>query len=341
MPLGVDINLNVGENRIQVRVHEKLLTQHPSMKLWYFLRAYDSHGQGRVVVGYEQLCQLKESKSTIYRWLQQGKSLGIFRSYNWKNGQLTVWLSGLFTVCEKFGIKNWGTTATIPLELLLSSNGRNNVATALATQDMQSRSRYAATHSMIKRERKCYKLPTVDEIFSLASDTSHKLLRGVKTLPGVIAVTDKRILTDKTFIPFGASQKRISEELACHVTTLRRRMNKMGIKSRQVVQTKPEYAEINFALKHEAKSWKSGDVCYYQVSQETIILIEKNGACSASRRNGHIMNPGRFYQGKSGKFYIYRCNLYNLDFKLESMKCARRRYKKRLNVLKQGAGETL
>ncbi|WP_016948718.1 hypothetical protein [Anabaena sp. PCC 7108] len=323
----------------EVRVHEQLLIQHPAFKLWYFLRAHDKLGRGWVVVGFPELSLFKESQSTIYRWLNQGQSLGIFRRYNWKNGQLTVWLGGLFPTCLKFGIKNWGATSTIPLEMLLESNGRKNVATALATQDMQSRSRYAATHSLNRRERKFYKLPTVDDIFNQASDTSPKLRRGVKTVPGVIAVTDNRILADNTFIPFGASQKRISENLACHPTTMRRRLDKMGVKSRQIVQTKPEYAEINFALEHEAHSWESGDVSYYQVNQESITLIEKNGACSASRRNGHLMTPKRFYQAKSGKFFIYRCNLYNLDFKLESMKCARMRFKRLLKRFAMEAGD--
>ena len=111
--------------------------------------------------------------------------------------------------------------------------------------------------------------------------------------------------------------------------TLRRHLDELGIVKRQITQAKPEYKEIHDALRHGALSWQSkGDISVRSVGEQ-LILEERNGRSSAQRPGGHPIEMERFSRYFNAT-WLYRCNIYALDYKLSSMKYARHLYKKEL-----------
>lgn len=309
----------------QVRVHQNLLIHHPSSKLWYLSRALDPMGTGVVRLGYAELSQFKESKSTVYRWAKQGKELGFFRDYKSEDGVFTIYLGGLIPVCLTNKIRDWGAVTTVDITDALEN--RKQIAAKIATLAAQERSRYAAKNSMKARERKHYKLPTVDDILALVSDSSPTLLvnRGVTSVAGVLSVGGGQIKVDATFVPFGASQDSISAELDCHPTTLRSYLK--GINRFQIVQTKDEYQHIYLGIIHDAGYCESGDISYFERDENTITLYESNGRSSSSKPGGHRIEKNRFFLDCSGQVFLRRCNLYQINLRLESMRYARSKYK--------------
>lgn len=314
----------------QVRVHQNLLIKYPCAELWYLAKAFDPMGSGRVELGCAELSLLKQSMPTIYRWLKDGLRLGFFRSYRSEKGVFTIQLGGLLHVCLTNKLDGWGAVTTVDITDVLE--GRKPLAAAIATLDAQNRSRYAAKNSMKSRERKHFTPPTVDDILALSSDASPQLPRGDFSAAGVISVGGGQIKVDETFVPYGASQDSISAILGCHPTTLRSYLK--DIIRLQIVQTKPEYQHILSGINHNASYCESGEVTYFEVDDKTITLYEKNGRSSASKSGGHQIEKNRFFTDYSGQVFLKRCNLYQIDFLLESMRYTRSKYKELLKRAK-------
>jgi hypothetical protein len=311
-----------------VRVHQNLLIKYPCADVWYLAHAFDPMGRGVVELGYAELSLLKQSKSTIYRKLKDGVKLGFFRGYEAKNGVFTIYLGGLIPVCLANEIKDWGAVATFDISQVLED--RKQLGVFLATLNAQNSSRYAAKNSMKARERKDLRVLTADEIFALASDSSPTLLvnRGVTSEAGIISVGGGQIKVNEKFIPFGASQEAIAAELNIHPTTLRSYLK--YVNRYQIVQCKPEYQELYLSLIHEAGSYHCGDVSYFERDDNTITLYEKNGRSSASKPGGLRVEKDRFFMDYSGRVFLRRCNLYQINLELESMRYARSKYKRLL-----------
>lgn len=321
-----------------VRIHKSLLLRHPAAKLWYLCRAADQGGRGRVELSPEELALIKVSKSTLYRWLREGREIALFRISEFRpDGSLYVSLGGLQKACLESGMQSWGAVTTVPLREVLEGFMRA-LASAIQTQDLQEKSRYAAGHSLNDLERRHFKIPTADTILNLASP---KMASGA--VPGLIHVGADKIFVGRSFIPFGVSQERISAELnaeanSCGVCprTLRNHLKRLGIERRQLVQAKPEYKELVTALKWHSPGYKAkGDDISFQREGDCLRLHEPNGKSSARRPEGHLLLPERFFRF-GGTDWIYRCNLYELDYELTSMKRSRHEYKRLLRIKPPG-----
>lgn len=332
----IDFNLGKSQKNsevLYVRVHQSLLLRHPCSKLWYFCRALDRQGEGKIVLAPQQLERLKESKSTIYRWLREGRELGLFTCYWWQGNTLKVILGGLFKSCIKSLVTSWGTAAVVPLEQLLEGNGRRKIAIAIATQDLQERSRYAAKSQLNSLERRCFDVPTVEQL--LNPPTSQKLDGGGTR--GVVHLGNSRLFVGRSFIPFGVSQSRVCEALnsqptSCGVSrwTLRRQLEKLDVTKRQITQAKREYKELSNVIELGASSWmckSDADVSFRYVDTGVILLNEPNGKSSSRREGGHRLQLDRLCR-YFGAAWLYRCNLYNLSYCLTSMKATRRNWKR-------------
>lgn len=306
-----------------VRIHQSLLLRHPAAKLWYLCRAADPQGRGRVELSSEDLALLGVSKPTLYRWLREGRVIGLFRIYRfYPDGSLYVSLGGLKKACRQSGMRSWGAVATVPLGEILEGFMRA-AATALATQDLQERSRFAARNALNDLERRCFKIPATTEVLS---PTSLKMSRGA--VQGLVHVGPSKVFVGRSFIPFGVSQERICAELnaserSCGITprTLRNHLKRLGVERRQLVQAKPEYQTISAAIK-----WGAVD--------DELVLDEFNGKSSAKRPGGHRLKIGRFFT-YFGATWLYRCNLYDLEYELTSMKRSRREYKRSIRIEEQ------
>lgn len=300
-----------------VRIHKSLVLRHPAARLWYLCRALDPQGRGRVEIDPETLASLSVSKSTIYRWLKEGHELGFFRIYEFRpDGTLYVSLGGLTKVCRRSGIRDWGVVTVVPLLEVLEGFLRA-LASAIQTQDLQEKSHYAATNSLPATERRQKIVPKPAQI--LGNLTSPQMNCGV--IPGLLKRGASKIFVGRSFIPHGASQQGICAELNAEPTscgvcprTLRNHLKRLGIERRQLVQTKPEYQTISLAILHGAVD-------------DGIRLFETNGSSSAKRPEGHIVKLQRFFQYQD-LYWIYRPNLYALDYVLTSMKRSRAEYKK-------------
>lgn len=312
-----------------VRIHRSLLALHPSAKLWYLCRAADQQGRGRVLLSPEQLAILDVHQSTIYRWLKEGREVGFFRIYEFRSdGNLYVSLAGLPKVSRQAQLLSWGSVTTVPLREVIQ-NLMRSLASAIQAQDLQEKSRYAAGQALNALERRCFRIPSADQVLSLPS---LKLACG--EAPGLVHVGDRKIFVGRSFIPFGASQKKICEVLSsqprsCSISeqTLRNHLKRLEVERCQIVQAKPEYKQITSALRWEsAKFQTKGDEISFHQEGDRIRLNEPNGKSSARREGGHLIKPERFFR-YMGADWIYRCNLYKLNYEFTSMKAARRKYK--------------
>lgn len=322
------------EVNFQVRVHRTLLLLHPAITLWYLCRALDTKNQGLIVLAPQQWRLLGKGRSTICRWLLEGKKLGFFWYYSWQGNTLKIRLGGLFKICKASNIKSWGTAARVPLAELLEE-GRRAIASAITTQDLQKRSHYAATRQLNKLDRKTLSPPTVNQLLN-DSQTSPKFTRG--EICGVIGTGDSRIFVNQKFVPFGVSQQGVcntlnSEPTSCSVSprTLRRHLDQLGVIKRQLIQTKPEYREIRRKFSDylcTSYTCHSNKNISYTVRDE-IRLYEPNGCSSSQREEGHIISETKLQRKLYfGAYWMHRTNLYLLDENLTSMRYSRYCYKK-------------
>ncbi|OKH16832.1 hypothetical protein FACHB389_35300 [Nostoc calcicola FACHB-389] len=325
-------------------MHSALLATHPCSKLWYFLRALDRNNRGWVEVETEQLQPLNASTATIYRWLDQGKQRGFFWFYSWSNNKLRVRLGGLTRVCKFLKIQSWGVTAEIPLAMLLAQNGRRVVATAITTQDLQERSRYAADKERSRLEQHCFKLPTADQLLN-QDQTSQQMIQtgGIR---GLVHRGQRRIFVNRRFVPFGASHKGIAYALNNEINscgfsrwTLQRHLNKLEVNKRQIMQAKPEYKEIQTRINQGASSWdckSDSDIYFRFVDTNVIVINEPNGDSSARRPGGNKLNLNQMQQYQ-GTTWVPRPNIYDLKFELTSMKHTRYLWKQALTKEKRAS----
>ncbi|HYX19054.1 MAG TPA: hypothetical protein VE944_32830 [Nostoc sp.] len=291
---------------------------------------------GWVEIEQEQLKPLRASTATIYRWLAEGKQRGFFWHSTWRNGKLFVKLGGLYRVSKFLKIKSWGVVAQIPLSMLLVSNGRRMVASAITAQDLQERSRYAANKQRSQLERKCFDFPTVDHLMN-QDQTSLQMNRG--GIRGLIHRGQKRIFVGRRFVPFGTSQPTIAKNLtagpvSCGLSrwTVRRHLDKLEVDKRQIMQAKPEYKEIYTRINQGATSWQcksQSDISFSWQDTGVIRIYEPNGDSSARREGGHPINLDRLNKYQK-VIWLPRCNIYDLDFQLTSMKYARYKWKQSL-----------
>lgn len=329
-----------------VRVHRTLLLLHPASTLWYLCRGLDIKNQGWMVLSEQQWRLLGKGRSTICRWLFEGKKLGFFWCYSWQGNTLKIRLGGLRRVCRVSNIMSWGAVGVVPIPELLAGNSRA-IACAITTQDLQQKSHYAARRQLNKQDRQTFDVPTVEQLLD-DSQTSQQFTRG--EICGVIGTGDSRMFVNQRFIPFGVSQQKVcdtlnSEPTSCGVSprTLRRHLDSLGVVKRQLVQTKPEYREIRTNFKNPlATSFTchSDKNIHCQIRSD-VRLYEPNGITSSRREEGHVVIGDKLQRKPYfGVFWMHRCNLYRLDLDLTSMKYCRYLWKKERLKTTAAAAET-
>lgn len=311
---------------LSVRIHAGIIHNRPWNRFWYLCRALDLSGQGRVELPVEAVCLLTSiSRSTLYQWLREGKAAGAFRHYRFKGNTLSVYLSGLQKYCQSLGLTSWQAVASVPLIDILSGMSLKSHATALQTQSLQVKSRIAAIRSLNNRERKHTKVASVEAILEQGQESSQKPARG--QVPFLLWVGNQRIFVSKGFVPFGASQKRIAAQLGISDRTLRRHLDHLGIDRRQIVQTKAAYKSIKTALDWWADEWEAEPGIGYKEDQKGEIWFSDVNGRTSSRQPAQAITQERFFQYR-GRTWIYRCNLYKLDYVTSSMRAAQDSYKK-------------
>ena len=318
---------------LPVRTHGQLMGLSWA-KLWYYLRAIDVPGRGLVGLSWKETKKaIGCASSTLYQWLREARESNAIYEYQRQGDSLRIRLGGLFNVCRTLGHQNWGVTAVLPLGQVLTKC--RALATAIATQQLQEQSRYAAHKSLSKSDRKVFTIPNALDVIGKGKNASHEPIRGATKIPFLIHVGAKRAFVSKGFIPFGTSQGAVASELGISDRTVRRHLTDLEVTSRQICQTKQEYAMINPAIRYGVGEYPSESDVRISVEFERVILHERNGWTSHSKKGGHqipltgnLLSPScdRFFT-YFGKVWLYRCNLYGLSHHLKKMKVARRSYK--------------
>lgn len=311
---------------LTVRIHSALVFKKPWMRLWYVFRAFDSPGRGYVEIPSSEFRGLLNvSKSRFYQWLRAGQEAGGFRKWRIRRGILKLWLGSLSKVCQTLGLRNWGAVATVPLFDILTRAGLKAAAAGIQAQQIQHKSHVAAKLSLRSRERKFHKLAEVDQILGWGQESSQNPVGG--QVPFLLHVGPSKAFVSKGFIPFGGSQETIAEYLGVSSRTVRRHL--IGVDRRQIVQAKAAYRHIQRAMHWDTEFYRPEPSiwvkCVENAPWGTYALHEPNGVSSASRPGGTQVTSERFFE-YMGKTWIYRCNLYDLDYNLNSMQRSRRNF---------------
>lgn len=325
------------------------LSREPWAKLWYTLRALDQEGKGYYQIPIELLEALTGADDkTIYRWLKDGRSLGAFRRYKIRNGILSVWLGGLFAVCQRVlpNSNSWGAVAVVNL---LDLQKIRALTTATATQKLQQGSRYAANARLKKDYRLLFGAPHPNELVrEYKRQPSLKSDKG-EIPPFVLHINKTRIFVSKSFTAFGISQHSISCDLGIHPRTVQRHQAAVGMERRQLCQGKSEYGQIKRSIEEEASetwTWTEGiqnKNLGYQTTGETTTFYDGKllGAKKGNRANKWRMPAGDlgrrlFAIGRKQKrYFLAKCNIYREYMELTSMRASRKAFRQRLEKLAQ------
>lgn len=94
---------------LEVTIHSALAIKAlevPALKLWYYLRALDKRGSGRIEVKLDDIKnRFNISKATTYRYLN---NKDLFRTYINNKGVLTIYLVSLPKVCKALDVYHLG-----------------------------------------------------------------------------------------------------------------------------------------------------------------------------------------------------------------------------------------
>lgn len=305
-----------------VKVHAGIARK-PWARLWYLCRVFDPTGRGIVNLPVDVVCQLLAvSKPTLYEWLRNGKHDRAFRHYKFRQNCLRIILGSLHKICQSLGLQTWGATAVIPL--LEVNFHLRSVATCIVTADLQSKSHYAARRSLKHRER-FYSPPTAEAILAAGKRSSQNPAKG--QVPFLLHVGDSKAFVSKSFVPYGASQRSIGEELGISEWTVRRHHRRLELERRQIAQAKAAYQLIDAGVQWEAEQCYAEPDIWYQRQGSSLKLFEPNGISSSRRPGGHPITRQRLFR-YAGKTWLYRCNIYAVShIRLVSMKASRRQYK--------------
>ena len=336
---------------LPVRVHSRIAGKGNSWaRLWYFLRAVDQVGRGRVdEVPLEEICfWLDAGASTIYQWLREGEAVGAFRQYRVRKGKVGVRFGGLLYLCKNLGLSEdpprdpdtkkrqkrqrgigpWGVTAEVQVLQILSLGELRAIATGAVTQRLQQLSRFAAWRKLPAAVRHpnpntTLHLPQPLEFFS-ENLSSHDSATG--EIRFCLKITDKWISVSKRFTPYGPAQQSIARERGYSCTTIQRHLKAIGMESKQIIQAKAAYGKIRQALEWSSMSFApEPDIqLIYSVRSDSYRLTEPSGGRHGDPYTFPIAKGRMFRHGD--REYIYRQSLYKPLLKLCKMSATRKAY---------------
>lgn len=204
------------------------LLEHQAVHLWYYLRALDSAGSGRVDFDLQQAAKvLRVSIQTIRRWVFFGLKNGLFRSALLKGpaGSKRIFLSSAIKVARRLGASDFGICFELEVGRLHELSQTTSEAVA---HHLQRSSSFAAKKESTSRG----KIPVF----------SQDILRG-KRARGIVARGDRFTYLDGDLLPIGGSQEQIANFQGRHRSTVQRRLSN----SRRAARGEPEIDRTQLA----------------------------------------------------------------------------------------------
>lgn len=327
-------------DRLTVRIHTGLIEKGRSwIKVWYLLRGLDTSGSGFGRVSLQSLTELLQSApSTIRQWLREGKAVGAFRFWAERRGIITFALGSLQTVCLNLKLwyrRAWGVVSEISLTEI---HKLRQHATAVMSQHLQLQSRYAAKMAMTRDERKFFKVSKPSDFFEAQGGASQDSDAGALP-PCCLKISRRIVWVSKGFIPFGCAQATIAKERGYKSDrTVRNHLNALGVERKQIFQHKRVYGAIANGIEKKVEYLSRGVgrdehllIGYPQPGDKIIHkLVEPNGILENFKPGGIHVHSGRFWQDKDGRWWMMKCSLYNLNYKLLSTEFSRELYEQAL-----------
>jgi hypothetical protein len=327
-----------------VKLHPASLRQVASgsfLKFWYVLRALDIEGSGYWRGSIQGLTLLTGMKtSTIYQHLREGKIVGAFRRWRCQRGELRVALGSLNKLAKSLslGKDGWRPVGEVPLAQLLEV-GIRAIATGITLQKQQMQARYAAWANLPPGIRDKYKLPYPESFFkSEAASSSHDLptrlgFRSRRGLKCVAHIGPKRIFTTAGFIPQGVSQPTVARSRGRCTRTIQNHLTRLGIDRRQIVQCRASYEMVAMGLRFEMDCEPAQNLKLLHARNGSGVLLEQPGTVGKERV--YSVSENRLFS-YGGRYWIYRCNLYNPIFPLKTMRASFREYCQQLQAVENG-----
>lgn len=296
-----------------IRIHS-LLGQSAEARLWYFLRALDLMGRGKIAFKLDWAAKvLGISVGHIRKLLRKGRGKYFHKAYERKN-LMTVHLRSRDNVTRALGLDGWGTTAEVTLEEFLRE-GFAAIAIRAETQRLQQAS-YRLAKKSRKQAGRGRDLPDSDTLLSLEKATCFNGKASRRVLPqGVNDVDGKRIYLGPSFDHYGVSQERIGLGIGYCERTVHTKLQ--DVPRKQLMQYSPEVALARDELLH---------------CKQEEVPVTLNGARLK-------VTYGRFRRHKDTP-YLKRCCLYDLDLTLKSERYARRKFARSLATYRTGSPTT-
>lgn len=337
--IAIQVTCQLIQQAYTVRIHSRIARRTWAC-LWYLCRGLDVDGSGYVTIPLEVIeAFLDCSEKSIYRWLQQGKRKGAFRSYQVRKGMLQVYLGSLFQVCWQLNLKQWGAVGVVPLSEVNAHI--KATTTGIVTQQLQQNSRYAADKKLKPEHRKFFGTPHPNELIVKSAGQS-SLKPAVGEVPCVLHISEKRIFVSKNFTVFGTSQNTIASEFGIHPVTIQRHQKILGLDRRQLCQSKGEYTHLKQALEYESLEFNaldpmgSGqytDVGFKVVSDDRAIFSDGIPLGAKKKTpNSYVTSIDGLHQRlfttgrQRKKTWLAKCNIYKETFTLTTMRYAKRKF---------------
>ena len=171
---------------IYSRVHSRVLDcGREEIRLWYFARAINLSGSGRVCVTTQQLRTFfGNGQATIYRWLARGEGVLWHRDDRVRD-RIVLNLIGIRQVCRNLNLglhKNvLGAIADVPLKEIASRFGTKGLATHLDALQCQRQAWWAASQSVPESIRH-FVLKPWEKIASVKSTGSESDVKATKQI---------------------------------------------------------------------------------------------------------------------------------------------------------------
>lgn len=202
--------------------------------MWYWLRAQDSTGSGRVNFSINQAAsELRVLIRTIRHWLYLGAKNGLFRAVmlGGRPGERRVYLAGVIPVALALGVSDLGVCFDLEADQIWRLRQATTEAVALHYQQ-------TSIFSSKRRSRSGGGVP-----LSLESILAEK--RG----GGIVARGERYTYVDASVLPIGGSQKTTAEFLGRHESTVQRRLSNLERERRsQPPLERSQLAQARFNL---------------------------------------------------------------------------------------------
>jgi len=336
--------LAIAAQAITVRIHTGLIVKYQSWtKLWYFLRGVDRASSGFGSIRLTDLCYwLGAAPSTVRQWFREGKAAGAFRFWAERRGIVTISIGSPAAVClglklfknkSFYSIRRaWGEVSEISIFELDRLRAH---ATAVTVQSLQNHSHFAAK-IQAAQDPDNLRVPTPADMFEAAGRASLNP-NGRALLPFISKFTPSRIWVSKSFRAFGVSQKSVASARGFCDRTVRNHLSVLGVESKQIVQAKGVYRQVAQAIESGAqyRSWGEGKdeitlvgyvTGWNRETDQPVLKHKLSEGLEGEFPEGGIETPRSRFFPAMGKWWMYRCSLYNLNYPLHSMEAARNRW---------------